>query len=151
MKKKTAFTLVEVLVSLVVFATIFVVTLSLYQSINVYTFKQNEYANIENICLDIDKVYDKYGKDNWYSSYYTQTCETEDVLDENETILYTQYNVYYASDFNVTSDIETAYYKLSYHYDSLNNDLIVDITNVNGNYKIIDSLNYGQPTNMGGI
>ncbi len=69
MNKKKGLTLVEVLVSITVFLTLFMGILSTYYLAEKRIAKVEEYQYLENICLDIDKVYDTEGYDGLARRY----------------------------------------------------------------------------------
>lgn len=124
MKKKGS-TLVEVLVSLVIVSIIFASCLTTYLLTIKAQSKQKEYLHFETICQDIDKYSDRYKKD-WNIYYFDNTNNKQ----------------YYDNNFNLVDTNQEYKYELSFYYTNAN-ELIVDVYNIDGNYKIIDTLNYG--------
>ena len=79
MNKKKGFTLVEVLVSITIFLTVFSVILSTYYLAQKRVYKQEETQYIENLCLDIDKIYDNEGYEGLVKHYEFEALEGDNV------------------------------------------------------------------------
>ena len=97
MNKKKGFTLVEVLVSITIFLTVFSVVLSTYYLAQKRVYKQEETQYIENLCLDIDKIYDNEGYEGLVNYYKFKALEDSDITSDEET----------------KDEIPTGYYKSS--------------------------------------
>ncbi len=83
MNKRSGITLVEVLVSITIFLSVFMGILSTFYLAEKRIARQEEYQYIENLCLDIDKIYDTEGYNglvNRYGDYGFKTIE--DIEDE---------------------------------------------------------------------
>ncbi len=130
--KRDGFTLVEVLVSITVFLITFMGIISGYYLIEKRAFKQEEYQYVENICLDIDKIYDNEGYSGLVSLYGFNVIE--DNISSGE--------IYYDKDYKLCS----ANYKyiLSYSYKCKSDvSFIISIKNDVNNYYVIKDLEYG--------
>lgn len=121
---KKGFTLVEVLVSIFIFSLVLVTTLSTYLLSISFEKRQSEYIYFETICLDINKYSDVY-KREWNLYYFNN--------DSNEQ--------YYDINFNYVGTTINKY-KLAFFY-TVNNELIINVTDEDNNRFIIKDLNYG--------
>lgn len=134
---KKGMTLVEVVVALAVLSASLLSILGIYSSVTNVLAKNKEKMYFQNICLEINDFYTKYGK-NWGLYYFG---------DENTT-------QYYDGDFFIVDEEEEAKYKLNYEYsvvegfkenESLvtNPCLLVSAFNIDDGTTIIDKLNFG--------
>lgn len=121
---KKGFTLVEVLVSIFIFSLVLVTTLSTYLLSVSFEKRQSEYIYFETICLDINKYSDVY-KREWNLYYFNN--------DSNEQ--------YYDINFNYVGTTMNKY-KLAFFY-TVNNELIINVTDEDNDRFIIKDLNYG--------
>ena len=124
--KRKGFTLVEVLVSLSIFVITFggVIT-SYFLSIR-GAEKLEEYQYFENICLDINTIYDQNG-----------FIEVKKYLNVSEDIGEVFYNE------NYIQVEEQDKYTLSYIYNSAEKELTISIYNNVKSYYVIEALEYG--------
>ena len=120
---KKGYTLVEALVSMVVFSLMFGVCLTSYLIGAKFHDRQNEYLFFESICLDINEYSTKY-RNSWNIYYFN----------DEETIQY------YTKDYQSTE--ERDFYTLEFYYNDTN-QLIVNIFETESNRFIIKELNYG--------
>lgn len=132
MNKKKGFTLVEVLVSMTLFLITF---LAIVSCINLGVKKVQRYEEfqyIENICLDIDKVYDSEGYQGLVNYYGFN--EISDNTSSGE--------IYFDQDYKL---VKTEYkYVFSYKYSNSNDvSLLITVTQNQKNYVIINELEYG--------
>lgn len=124
--KRKGFTLVEVLVSLSIFVITFgAIITSYFLSIN-NAEKLEEYQYFENICLDINTIYDQKG-----------FIEVKQYLNVSEDIGEVFYNE------NYIQVEEQDKYTLSYIYNSAEKELTISIYNNVKNYYVIEALEYG--------
>ncbi len=133
MNKKEGFTLVEVLVSITIFLITFLaISSSITLAVNKVQ-KYEEYQYIENICLDIDKVYDKEGYEGLIK-YYDFSELTDN---KSSGKFYLDKNYKY-----VTSEDK---YCFTYTYSKTEDDvsLLITVTEETKNYIIIKDLEYG--------
>ena len=79
MNKKKGFTLVEVLVSITIFLSVFAVILSTYYLAQKRVYRQEETQYIENLCLDIDKIYDNEGYEGLVNYYKFKALSDSDI------------------------------------------------------------------------
>ncbi len=132
MNKRSGFTLVEVLVSISIFLIIFMGIISGYYLALRRTFKLEEYQYIENICLDIDKVYDSEGYAGLINIYGFNSINNNKANGE----------IYYDSNYKLVS--EDYKYILSYTYDKDSDAILrISIKNITSNYYVIKNLEYG--------
>ena len=125
-KARKAYTLVEVVVAFAVFMIILIgVTTTFTFSAKMQKRGEN-FVHFETICLDIDTFSDKYGRE-WDLNYFGEKQDSA--------------SIYYNSQYEKTTQ-ENAQFELSYYY-TVSNELIVNVKDVNTNFKIIENLNYG--------
>lgn len=123
--KKKGFTLVEIVVSIALFSVMVGAIFSCYFLARNANIKHKEYLYFENICLEIDYFYDKYGT-NWEKNYYGSDSKDD---------------IYYYNN-NYEKVDEKSKYELSFKYNE-NNEMILSIKNLDKNYFVIENLNYG--------
>ena len=132
MKTKKGTTLVEVLVSIAVFAIISVAMFSSLLVMRKTAARQEEYLRFEMICTDI-AFYSDVHKRNWDKEYFSLSSSQSSG------------RIYYDHDFNPSTTEKI--YCLSYSYLDTNSDryeeLIVSIHHVESGRAIIENLNYG--------
>ena len=132
MKTKKGITLVEVLVSIAVFAIISVAMFSSLLVMRKTSARQEEYLRFETVCTDIAFYGDAHGR-AWDKEYFS----LPDSRDEGE--------VYFGYDFTPSETQQI--YRLSYSYIDTNGDgyeeLVVSIHHVESGRAIIEDLNYG--------
>lgn len=121
---KKGFTLVEVLVSIFIFSLVLVTTLSTYLLSISFEKRQSEYIYFETICLDINKYSDVY-KREWNLYYFNNDSNVQ----------------YYDINFNYVGTTINKY-KLAFFY-TVNNELIINVTDEDNDRFIIKDLNYG--------
>lgn len=134
MKKLKASTLVEVMVSILIFSIALVAALASYTAVTRIKHKDQMYFYFESICLDIDKYYSKYGS-LWCVYYYdVNQLEKDDAK-----------SIYYSSDYSVTTNTENYKYRLDYKYQDSN--LVINIytlkDDLSTNKVVIENLVYG--------
>lgn len=127
--KKKGFTLVEIVVSIALFSVMVGAIFSCYFLARNANIKHKEYLYFENICLEIDYYYDKYGKD-WENNFYKNDHAND---------------IYYY-DNNYKQVEELSKYELSFKYNE-KDEMILSIKNLDKNYYVIENLNYGGFTN----
>lgn len=123
--KRKGFTLVEVLVSLSIFVLTFGGILTSYLLSLKGAEKLEEYQYFENICLDINALYDEKG-----------FSEVQSYLQVNSN----EGNVYYDADYKLVEKEDK--YTLYFIYND-EKKLTVSIHNNLKNYYVIESLEYG--------
>lgn len=132
MNKRNGFTLVGVLVSITIFLIAFVGILSCYRLAVRRQFKIEEYQYIENICLDIDKIYDNEGYNGLIKKYGFKDIENS--VSKGE--------IYYDEDYKLCQN--NYKYVLSYNYSMVSDtNLIISIKNISASYYVIKDLEYG--------
>ena len=114
-KTRKGVTLVEVLVSIAVFAIISVAMISCLLSLSLTVTKQEEYVRFDMILSDM-KFYLEKQEDDWENEYFGSNHSKED---NGKT------TVYFTEDFKPTSNDKDKFYVMKYEY----NDN--DITNIN--------------------
>lgn len=123
--KRKGFTLVEVLVSLSIFVITFgAIITSYFLSIN-NAEKLEEYQYFENICLDINTIYDQKG--------FIEVKQYLNVSEDNGEVFYNE---------NYIQVEEQDKYTLSYIY-SGEKKLTISIYNNVKSYYVIEELEYG--------
>lgn len=123
--KRKGFTLVEVLVSLSIFVITFgAIITSYFLSIN-NAEKLEEYQYFENICLDINTIYDQKG--------FIEVKQYLNVSEDNGEVFYNE---------NYIQVEEQDKYTLSYIY-SGKKKLTISIYNNVKSYYVIEELEYG--------
>lgn len=133
MNKKKGFTLVEVLVSITIFLITFLaIASSITLAVNKVK-KYEEYQYIENVCLDIDKIYDKEGYEGLVK-YYSFNGLTDNKSSGK-----------FYLDKNYKFMTEEDKYCFTYTYSKTEDDvsLIITVTEETKNYIIIKDLEYG--------
>ena len=160
MNKRKGLTLVEVLVSITVFLTVFMGILSTYYLTQKRIAKQEEYQYLENICLDIDKVYDTEGIEGINSRFNfnikdendgdltstTNECEDEDKIPEDysideETQSQSDYVIETVTDSEKTRKY-TITYLTKYSYESIDKKIVTTTQKMKNNssgYLYLDS------------
>jgi prepilin-type N-terminal cleavage/methylation domain-containing protein len=76
-KSKKGFTLIEVIVSIAIFATVCTLAFSMLITMRNINMRQKEYVKINMVCYDIDAYYRKYN-DEWTIQYFG----TNEIIDE---------------------------------------------------------------------
>ena len=138
-RKQKGTTLVEVLVSITVFAIISVAMFSSLLAMRKVVARQEEYLRFDMICRDIDFYYDEYGKD-WAKEYFKEYFP-EGMIEEN--------TVYYYKNFQPMTDYaDDAIYVLQYSYSNETGELIITVKTKSDQRIIIDSLKYGQSESL---
>lgn len=129
MKKRAAFTLVEVMVASFIFLLVLLATLGTCLLAANQVERQRRYLFFEEVCLEIDAYSDKYGRE-WNEKYFGNTAAEQ----------------YYSADKVWQSGSEGAKFRLTFEYrdtdENGKDELIVTVSEVGGG-KIIDGLNYG--------
>ena len=133
MNKKEGFTLVEVLVSMTIFLIVFISIIASITIVINRVGRYEEYEYLENICLDIDKIYDNEGYEGLVRYYSFESL----VDDSSSGELYIDSTYKFSK-----SDYK---YILSYKYTKDESDVsfIISIKNDKNNYYIIENLEYG--------
>lgn len=166
MNKRKGLTLVEVLVSITVFLTVFMGILSTYYLTQKRIAKQEEYQYLENICLDIDKIYDAEGIEGINSRFNfnikdendgdlestINDCEDEDKIPEDytkddETQSQSEYVIEVVTDSeNKETDEKTRKYTITYltkySYESIDKKIVTTTQKMKNNssgYLYLDS------------
>lgn len=132
MNKRKGFTLVEVLVSMTIFLITFIAIVSCINLGVKKVQRYEEFQYIENICLDIDKVYDNEGYQGLVKYYGFN--EISDNTSSGE--------IYFDKDYKlVKNDYK---YIFSYKYSNSEDvSLLITVTQSEKNYVIINELEYG--------
>lgn len=120
---KKGFTLIEVLVSMFIFALVFSLSLSTYLISVTLEKWHSEYIFFEGVCLDINEYSNVYLKE-WNVNYFGNESNTQ----------------YYTSQFKHVDEVDT--YELSFIYNE-KNELIINIKEYKSSRYIIKDLNYG--------
>ena len=157
--KRKGFTLVEILVSLAVFLTIFAGILTTYSLSVKGANKLEEYIYFEKLCLDIDKIYDNEGYESLKINIFNDTVSSSTVTENNTTTITYSNEIYYDASYQISSSTDNSKYKLEYEYkeitstsiDESSNEntstttssLIISIKNYRKDYYIIENLDYG--------
>lgn len=125
--------LIETVVAMTVFAIIMACSFKVYKVFSSFSNKEEEYIHLEAVCLDIDKYYDYYGKDEWAKEYFGNMYRSTQIQQ-------------YTDDYRLTNGELDEYnhfpkYELSYIYDG--DDLILSIASIEDGHYVIKDLNYG--------
>jgi len=133
MNKKEGFTLVEVLVSMTIFLIVFISIIASITIVINRVGRYEEYEYLENICLDIDKIYDNEGYEGLVKYYSFESLDDDSSSGE----------LYIDSSYEFTnSDYK---YILSYKYTKEDDDVsfVISLKNDKNDYYIIENLEYG--------
>lgn len=159
--KRKGFTLVEILVSLAVFLTIFAGILTTYSLSVKGANKLEEYIYFEKLCLDIDKIYDNEGYKSLKINIFNDSVQGIESTDEENNTTTTTYSneIYYDASYQISSSTDNSKYKLNYEYKEIastsidesssentsttTSSLIISIKNYRKDYYIIENLDYG--------
>ena len=125
--RRKAFTLVEVMVALAVFAIVIVGVTTTVIFVTRMEKRSEYFSHFETICLDIDKYSDEYGRE-WDLHYYGEK------KDEG--------TIYYSSSYGIVPTQVESKFTLTYSYNG-SNQLIINVVENGKSKKIIDDLNYG--------
>lgn len=125
---RKADTIVEVVVSIAIFAICMLIAGSTYVYVARVKRAEVEYMRFESMCLDINEYYTRFNQ-NWDKWYFG--------LDDREDAN----SIYFDLDYQVTES-ENATYTLSYSYAENTHELIINVIRNDG-HMIISNLNYG--------
>lgn len=128
---KKGFSIIEVIVALLLFSVFLITLCSAVVGLKNALIRQSEYVYFDNICREIAKYGDRYGK-NWDVEYFGA-----DAVDKVDGV---EHKICFDSDFN-TAGSSSSDYTLTYKY--VDGELILSVENTAKSYKIIENLNYG--------
>lgn len=105
-KTKKGLTLVEVLVSVAVFAVIMLALTSTYIGMRNLSRRQEQYVRLEMVCYDINYYWDAYGED-WATKYLASNEVGEGVKKDGE-----DYHIFLNTEFKPASGTSNYTYKV---------------------------------------
>lgn len=136
-KTKKGLTLVEVLVSVAVFAVVTLALTSTYIGMRNLSRRQEQYVRLEMVCYDINYYWDAYGEE-WATHYLKSNDVNEDVKKVGE-----EYHIFLNTEFKPASGGSKYTYRVIYSIE--NNELIIKLVETSAKDRVyIKNLNCGK-------
>lgn len=139
-RSRKGMTLVEVLVSMVLFSLSFLAVTATVIYSRRETQRQKVQSEFMAICYDIDLYSTKYQRD-WDINYFNDTTRNTIIHQETSTEEGSAFFVYYDNSFQTTTDASSFSYLLRYSY-ATTNEMTVSISYASGS-KVFSDINYG--------